>query len=112
MLKNSMDYGSCNLVIQRGCPIEETLMSLGGKWKGIIINTLYDEAYFYNALHREVLGISRKILTEQLNDLIALQIVKREETNDYPKKVRYSLTQRGKSVYPLINELAQVLKMN
>ncbi len=29
MLKNSMDYGSCNLVIQRGCPIEETLMSLG-----------------------------------------------------------------------------------
>ncbi|NWK84781.1 helix-turn-helix transcriptional regulator [Staphylococcus sp. GSSP0090] len=112
MLKNGMVYGNCNLIIQRGCPIEQTLMSLGGKWKGIIITTLYNEAYFYNALHREISGISRKILTEQLNDLVDLQIVKREETNDYTKKVRYSLTQRGKSIYPLINELAQVLKTN
>ena len=111
-IKSNVKYGTCNYVIQRGCPIEQTLRMLGGKWKGIIISTLNDEAHYYNALHRDISGISRKILTEQLNELIDLQIVKREETTDYPKKVCYSLTERGKSIYPLIKELSQAIQRN
>lgn len=91
-MQTATEYGDCNAVIQRGCPIETILRALGGKWKGIIISALYHQSHFYNALHRDIPGISRKTLTEQLNDLIMLQIVKREEMDDYHKKVRYSLT--------------------
>ncbi|MBF7016000.1 winged helix-turn-helix transcriptional regulator [Staphylococcus durrellii] len=105
-----MIYGNCNEVIERGCPVERVLNSLGGKWKGIILSALYEKPNYYNALHREISGISRKMLTEQLSDLIKLQVVSRDETTDYPKKVRYSLTQRGRALYPLIQNISQLLK--
>lgn len=108
-MQTAIKYGDCNAVIQRGCPIETVLRALGGKWKGIIISALYHEPHFYNALHRDISGISRKTLTEQLNDLISLQIVQREEMDDYQKRVRYALTPRGKSIYPMIQAMTHII---
>lgn len=109
MMQIANNYGDCNAVIQHGCPFETVLRALGGKWKGIIISTLYHEPHFYNALHRDIPGISRKILTEQLNDLISLQIVHREELDDYQQKVRYSLTPKGKLLFPIIQEMTHIV---
>ncbi|UQW81607.1 winged helix-turn-helix transcriptional regulator [Staphylococcus edaphicus] len=109
MMHTAIKYGNCNAVIQRGCPIETILRALGGKWKGIIISALYHEPHFYNALHRDIPGISRKTLTEQLNDLISLQIVQREEMDDYQNKVKYALTPKGKTIYPMIQEMTQII---
>ena len=97
MMQIAINYGDCNAVIQHGCPFETVLRALGGKWKGIIISTLYHEPHFYNALHRDIPGISRKTLTEQLNDLISLQMV------------RYSLTPKGKLLFPIIQEMAHIV---
>ncbi|WP_244138703.1 winged helix-turn-helix transcriptional regulator [Staphylococcus lloydii] len=112
MMQTETKYRDCNVVIQRCCPIEKVLRALGGKWKGIIISALYHEPHFYNALHRDIPGISRKTLTDQLNDLILLQIVKREEMDDYQKKVRYSLTPKGKSLFPIIQEMTNIINEN
>ena len=59
-------------------PIEYVLSVLGKKWNGVIINYLF-EAKFYNELHRSISGISRKILTNQLRELQAENIVSRIE---------------------------------
>ena len=109
MMYSTIRYDNCNAVIQRGCPIESILRALGSKWKGIIISALYYQPHFYNALHRDIPGISRKILTEQLNDLISLQIVQREEMDDYQNKVLYTLTTKGKAIYPMIQEMAHII---
>lgn len=96
---NTLNYGDCNKVIREGCPIEYVLSVLGRKWNGIIINYLYDTPSFYNELHRSISGISRKILTNQLKELQAEDIVSRTETNDNPKKVQYALTLKGEQLY-------------
>lgn len=110
-MQTAIKYGNCNEVIQRGCPFEVVLRALGGKWKGIIISTLYHEAHFYNALHRDIVGISRKTLTEQLNDLVSLHIVQREELHDAQNKVKYSLTPKGKAIFPIIQELTNIINV-
>ncbi|MEJ7412811.1 winged helix-turn-helix transcriptional regulator [Staphylococcus epidermidis] len=44
-----------------------------------------------------------------MNDLISLQIVHREELDDYQQKVRYSLTPKGKLLFPIIQEMAHIV---
>jgi DNA-binding HxlR family transcriptional regulator len=49
--------------------------------------------------------ISRKILTEQLKELENYGLIKREEFNELPPKVEYSLTELGESLIPVINAM-------
>ena len=49
-------------------------------------------------------SISQKVLTEQLKELIADDIVRREETGPAPAPVIYSLTDYGRSLIPLIEK--------
>lgn len=102
-------YGNCNDVIKDGCPIEYVLKTFGGKWKGIIIDTLSRSSRYYNNLHRDISGISRKVLTEQLSELEKQDIIFRHETDDYPKRVLYSLTDKGYEIYSLICKINDLL---
>ncbi|MGX0911448.1 winged helix-turn-helix transcriptional regulator [Staphylococcus caprae] len=108
MRLNTLNYGNCSEVIRDGCPIEYVLSILGRKWNGIIINHLFKTPSFYNELHRSISGISKKILTNQLKELQAENIVSRIETNDNPKKVQYALTQKGQQLYYSLKTMANL----
>ncbi|MCM3283319.1 helix-turn-helix transcriptional regulator [Staphylococcus capitis] len=110
MSLNTLNYGNCNKVIRDGCPIEYVLSVLGKKWNGVIINYLFEAPSFYNELHRSISGISRKILTNQLRELQAENIVSRIETNDNPKKVQYALTLKGEQLYYLLKTMANLFQ--
>lgn len=111
MSKINLNYGKCNDIIKNGCPIELVLRVLGGKWKGIIIDALQYSPSYYNQLHRDIEGISRKVLTEQLFDLENYGIVSRSEINHRPKKVLYQLTEKGQEVYFLVGKINDILKI-
>lgn len=77
------------------CPVEYTASIIGNKWKIIILRDLLTGTKRYNELTRSVVGISAKVLTENLRDLEKDGIVKRKVYPVVPPKVEYSLTSKG-----------------
>lgn len=77
------------------CPVEYTASLIGNKWKIIILRDLLTGTKRYNELTRSVVGISAKVLTENLRDLKRDGIVKRTVYPVVPPKVEYSLTDKG-----------------
>lgn len=77
------------------CPVEYTASIIGSKWKIIILRDLLTGTKRYNELTRSVVGISAKVLTENLRDLERDGIVKRKVYPVVPPKVEYSLTEKG-----------------
>jgi len=88
-----------------GCPLTAALAAVGGKWKLIIVYWLAESPRHFAALRREMPGISQKVLTEQLRELVSDGIVQRQPTGAVPAPVEYSLTEYGRSVLPLVEDV-------
>ena len=84
------------------CPLTAALAAMGSKWKLIIIYWLAEEPRHFAGLRQKMPAISQKVLTEQLRELIADDIVAREETGEVPAPVIYSLTPYGRSLTPIV----------
>jgi DNA-binding HxlR family transcriptional regulator len=88
-----------------GCPLTAALAALGGKWKLIILYWLAESPKHFAGLQRAMSGISQKVLTQQLRELVNDGIVKREPQGAIPAPVEYSLTEYGQSVLPLVEDV-------
>lgn len=88
-----------------GCPLTAALAAIGGKWKLIIVYMLAESPKHFAALRREMPSISQKVLTEQLRELVGDGIVKRQPKGAVPAPVEYSLTDYGKSILPLVEDV-------
>ncbi len=89
-------------------PFGYTLSVIGGKWKMIILYWLIeDDIIRYNDLKRKIGTISHKTLSIQLKELEADGIVMKKEYSQIPPKVEYSLSAKGKSLYPLLEAICQ-----
>ena len=84
------------------CPLTAALTAMGSKWKLIIIYWLAEQPRHFAGLRQLMPSISQKVLTEQLRELIAEEIVHREETGPVPAPVVYSLTDYGRSLTPIV----------
>jgi DNA-binding HxlR family transcriptional regulator len=87
------------------CPLTAALVAIGGKWKLIIIYWLAESPCHFEALRRLMPSISKKVLTEQLRELVAEDIVARERTGPTPSPVMYSLTEYGRSLLPIVESV-------
>ncbi len=87
------------------CPVEAALMIVGGKWKGIILHYLSSETRRFNELRRLIPGITQRMLTKQLRELEAHQIIQRKIYRQIPPKVEYSLTSFGLTLSPTLKAL-------
>jgi DNA-binding HxlR family transcriptional regulator len=87
------------------CPITAAIAAVGGKWKLVIVNCLVDSPRHFSALRAFMPDVSQKVLTEQLGELIADELVQREETGKPPAPVMYSLTEYGREVLPLLEHV-------
>jgi DNA-binding HxlR family transcriptional regulator len=87
------------------CPLTAALAALGGKWKLIIVYWLAEEPRHFAGLRALMSSISQKVLTEQLRELEADGIVRREPTGPVPSPVIYSLTDYGRALMPLVESV-------
>jgi len=87
------------------CPLTAALAAVGGKWKMIIVYWLAESPKHFAAIRRAMPGISQKVLTEQLRELISDEIVQRQPTGAAPAPVTYSLTDYGQSLLPLVESV-------
>jgi DNA-binding HxlR family transcriptional regulator len=84
------------------CPLTAALAALGGKWKLIIIYWLAETPRHFGELRQLLPDVSQKVLTEQLRELMADDLIARERTGPVPAPVVYSLTDYGRSLVPLM----------
>jgi len=88
--------------------ISDTMSVLSGKWKFHILGTLIEgNKLGFMDLLREVNGIGTKMLSKELQDLEMNHLISRNVMNTKPITVEYSLTEYGKTLAPLIDELAK-----
>jgi DNA-binding HxlR family transcriptional regulator len=85
-----------------GCPLTAALAAIGGKWKLIIVYWLAESPKHFAALRRVMPGISQKVLTQQLRELVGDGIVQRQPKGAIPSPVEYSLTDYGRALLPLV----------
>jgi DNA-binding HxlR family transcriptional regulator len=100
---NHTRLGRANPVI--GCPLTAALAAIGGKWKLIIVYWLAESPKHFAALRQAMPGISQKVLTQQLRELVSDGIAQRRPTGAVPAPVEYSLTDYGRSVLPLVEDI-------
>ena len=88
------------------CPLHWAMSRIGGKWKVQILCSVANAGTIrYNALRAKLDGISNTVLATSLRELEADGLVHREEYPQIPPKVEYSLSERGKSLMTVLDQL-------
>ena len=80
------------------CPVATAVSLIGGKWKLLIIRNLKERPWRFNELQRDIEGISQKVLTDSLRQMIDDGLVYRHDYQEIPPKVEYSLSDIGMKV--------------
>ena len=85
-----------------------TLSIINGKWKLLIIyNLSINGVVRYNELQRMMGKITYKTPSSTLKEMVSDGIVHREEYPQIPPKVEYSLTEKGQSLWPIIQTMCK-----
>jgi len=87
------------------CPIERGMRLLGGKWKGSILWHLKDGPVRFNDLARQMAGASKKMLSQRLQEMEEVGLVKREVLCNRPIAVTYEITEFGRTALGFLKEL-------
>lgn len=90
------------------CPVEAAVSLIEGKWKCVILWHLRQEGVVrFNELRRKLPGVTQRTLTNQLRELEQDGLILRAIYAQVPPKVEYSLSERGRTLGPILDALKQ-----
>lgn len=90
------------------CPLELTHDIIRGKWKPIILWQLSKGASSLIRLQEGIKGIGQKMLLQHLSELQDYGMVQKEQFEGYPLKVEYSLTEKGKRMFQVVQSMQEI----
>ena len=85
-------------VYDANCPTRHVLDVIADKWTTLIIGLLADRSWRFAELHRQIGGISQKMLTQTLRSLERDGLVQRTVYAEVPPRVEYALTPVGQTI--------------
>lgn len=85
--------------------LQDTLYVLGGKWKLPIINSICNGNKRFRDIERSIPGITTRMLSKELKEMTANQLIKRTVIDDTPVSVEYTATDYCKSFGAIILEM-------
>lgn len=85
--------------------VEATMDVIGGKWKAVILCHLRHQTMRTGELARAIPQISQKMLTQQLRELEADDIIVRHVYKEVPPRVDYRLSDYGDSLVKILHDL-------
>lgn len=91
---------------------EEMLLVKPGKWHLVVITSLRDGRYRFNALRAAIGGISQKVLTTTLRELERDGFVSRTQYPSIPPRVEYELTEIGLELLKLAEGWERFVRRN
>ncbi|MFV0413208.1 MAG: winged helix-turn-helix transcriptional regulator [Oscillospiraceae bacterium] len=90
---------------QYNCPVGATLNIVGGKYKALVLWHLIGSTLRFGELSRLIPQATPKMLTQQLRELEADNLVIRTVYPVVPPKVEYTLTSLGYSLRPILESM-------
>src|SRR5437763_16022817 len=87
------------------CPVCRTAEIVCGKWTLLVIRDLADGRSRFCELERSLQGISPRTLSLRLRALEEAGIVRRQTYPEVPPRVEYALTDKGRALVPLIEDM-------
>ncbi len=84
------------------CGVTITQLVIGGKWKPYLINCITKGYHRPADFQAVITGATKRVLTQQLNELEQMGLVRREVYAEVPMRVEYFLTELGDSMVPII----------
>ena len=89
------------------CPIRNVLARIGDRWSLLILLALQDShrQMRFKDLCQAIPDVSQKMLASTLKELEADRLIVRKEYPQIPPKVEYSLSERGKSLMKVLDQL-------
>jgi DNA-binding HxlR family transcriptional regulator len=85
------------------CPVTATMGLIGGKWKILIMHLINNDINRFGKMSMMLKDISKQMLTTQLRELENDGLIHREIYAEIPPRVEYFLTDKGKSLMPIID---------
>lgn len=89
------------------CGLDATLKVISGKWKPLILYFLLRGPTRYGELKRAIRDVSDKVLIQQLKELEADGVLRRNDYQEVPPRVDYTLTELGQSLARALEPLCQ-----
>ena len=92
-------------VYEQGCPARLVLDHLGDKWALLVLDRLRDGPVRFNAIRRDIKGVSQKVLSQVLKRLERDGMVVRTAFPTVPVTVQYALTELGQTLTARVGPL-------
>jgi DNA-binding HxlR family transcriptional regulator len=96
-----MNYGA-EAQGRKECAVERAMDVIGGRWTTLVVRELLGGTRRFSEVRAALAGISPKTLTERLRDLESAGVLERVVYPEVPPRVEYTLTERGRSLEPVI----------
>ncbi|CAI49497.1 HxlR family transcription regulator [Natronomonas pharaonis DSM 2160] len=92
--------------LEAACPVVESMDQIGSKWRLLVLHDLQHGEKRFNELKRST-GANSRTLSRVLDDLQETEFVERRLEEDAPVATYYSLTQKGRSLAPVFDEIEE-----
>lgn len=98
-----------NLVLEaETCPAQALLKLLSGKWKSEIFRLAAEAPLRFSGLLRQIQGSNKQTLSVALKELEEVGLLKKVIIKQKPLHIEYSLTEKGKSLVPVLKQLEAI----
>lgn len=87
------------------CPLEVAVNTISGKWKIPIVWQINEGKRRPSEFLRGIAKVDRRVLNQQLSEMIADGILMKESFNELPPRVEYTLTELGEKLVEILWQL-------
>jgi DNA-binding HxlR family transcriptional regulator len=95
------------MAVDSSCPVCRTADIVCGKWTLLLVRELADGRSRFCELERSLSGISPRTLSLRLRALEEEEMVERHEFSEVPPRVEYALTEKGRALLPIIDDMRE-----
>ena len=106
-IKGTSTFNANREIVLSECPVTYVMSKIGGHWKPIILYHLLAGSKRYSEIKRAMPHITEKMLIQHLKQLESDNLLIREAKPVVPPYVTYTLTESGKELETIINEMAK-----
>ena len=91
---------------RNACPVTKVLLILQGKWKNhVLYEMCKHDTVRFGELKKSLPQITNTMLTTTLRELEADGLINREQFNEIPPHVEYSLTGKGSDMMKIFHQM-------
>ncbi len=93
------------------CPLEVAVNTISGKWKIPIVWQINEGKRRPSEFLRGIAKVDRRVLNQQLSEMVADGVLMKESFNELPPRVEYTLTELGEKLVEILWQLNDWGKM-